>query len=80
MILIGQLLRHATFLEANIVELGIFEALNEAVAEGNVIVNENGVKEDNKPVKRKAAAALGELLFYVATQPNTGGSDGIGYN
>ncbi|CAD7956916.1 unnamed protein product [Amoebophrya sp. A25] len=55
--LIGQLLRHATFLEPSIVDLGIFEALTEAVKD--------------KAVQRKAAAALGELLFYVATQPPT---------
>ncbi|CAD7940835.1 unnamed protein product [Amoebophrya sp. A120] len=56
--LIGQLLRHATFLEPNIADLGIFEALTDAV-----------VRHEDRTVQRKAAAALGELLFYVATQP-----------
>eukprot|EP00397_Hematodinium_sp_SG-2012_P004670 GEMP01004682.1.p1 GENE.GEMP01004682.1~~GEMP01004682.1.p1 ORF type:complete len:676 (+),score=145.45 GEMP01004682.1:96-2123(+) len=62
--LIGQLLRHSTFLEPNIQSLGIFNELMQALT---------APKDDKMEIKprRKAAAALGELLFYVATQPPT---------
>mmetsp|Transcript_5487 Transcript_5487/g.20548 ORF Transcript_5487/g.20548 Transcript_5487/m.20548 type:complete len:1380 (+) Transcript_5487:324-4463(+) len=52
----GLLLRFATFISTDLIQAGIFEALIE-----------NTQHAHNK-VCRKAAATLGELLFYVATQ------------
>lgn len=54
--LIGQLLRHATYVEVAISDLGLFDALLENLAEQDV------------RLRRRASAALGELLFYIATQ------------
>merc|ERR1719478_281456 len=68
--LIGQLLRHATYLDPGVAELGLFDMLLEGLRERDVIV------------RRRCIAALGELLFYVATQPtppspgNQKGTDG----
>eukprot|EP00927_Polykrikos_kofoidii_P079150 TRINITY_DN7594_c0_g2_i1.p1 TRINITY_DN7594_c0_g2~~TRINITY_DN7594_c0_g2_i1.p1 ORF type:complete len:1431 (-),score=274.40 TRINITY_DN7594_c0_g2_i1:55-4347(-) len=56
--LIGQLLRHTTYLEPAIADLGLFEVLLEGLCD-----------QDSTTVRRRSAAALGELLFYVATQP-----------
>lgn len=55
---IGQLLRHATYLEPGVADMGIFEALLDGSQSGN-----------DDAVRRRSTAALGELLFYVATQP-----------
>lgn len=55
--LIGQLLRHATYLEPSVADLGLFDVLLEGLAEHDVLL------------RRKSVAALGELLFYIATQP-----------
>merc|ERR1719193_1164837 len=62
--LIGQLLRHSTFLEPNIQSLGIFDELMLAL---------QAPREEQAEIqpRRKAAAALGELLFYVATAPQS---------
>eukprot|EP00928_Gymnodinium_smaydae_P010772 TRINITY_DN1405_c0_g3_i1.p1 TRINITY_DN1405_c0_g3~~TRINITY_DN1405_c0_g3_i1.p1 ORF type:complete len:1319 (-),score=194.91 TRINITY_DN1405_c0_g3_i1:56-4012(-) len=56
--LIGQLLRHATYLEPSIAELGLIDALLEGLRRNNDSI-----------VRRRSVAALGELLFYIATQP-----------
>jgi len=63
--LIGQLLRHATYLEPGVADMGIFDVLLE------------GLRDRDTLVRRRCAAALGELLFYIATQPPpaTGGAD-----
>jgi len=55
---IGQLLGHATYLEAGVADLGLFDVLLE------------GLRDHDLVVRRRSAAALGELLFYVATQPS----------
>lgn len=52
----GTLLRHATYISEELAQSGLAEALVEAVA------------ERDERLKRRAMAALGELLFYVATQ------------
>eukprot|EP00929_Paragymnodinium_shiwhaense_P082596 TRINITY_DN43604_c0_g2_i1.p1 TRINITY_DN43604_c0_g2~~TRINITY_DN43604_c0_g2_i1.p1 ORF type:complete len:1309 (+),score=242.74 TRINITY_DN43604_c0_g2_i1:218-4144(+) len=55
--LIGQTLQSTTYVEPSIGELGLFDVLLDAL-------------RHNEPlVKRRSAAALGELLFYIATQP-----------
>lgn len=67
--LIGQLLRHATYLDPAVAELGLFDMLLEGLRERDVIV------------RRRCIAALGELLFYVATQPtpaSPGSQKGVG--
>ena len=54
--IIGLLIRHATVIENDVAESGIWKILCQTL-------------EDNKEnVKRKAIAALGEYLFYAATQ------------
>ena len=55
--IIGLLLRHATVIEAEVSQVGIVESLVD-------ILN----SKDVASVKRKACAALGEYLFYGATQ------------
>jgi serine/threonine-protein kinase ULK4 len=54
---VGFLIRHATVIEQEVSQVGIVETLIE-------IMNS---KEHNS-VRRKAIAALGEYLFYGATQ------------
>jgi serine/threonine-protein kinase ULK4 len=54
--IIGLLVRHATIIENDRAELGICEALMEHV------------NDKNDKVRRKSMAALGEFLFYAATQ------------
>lgn len=54
--IIGLLVRHATIIENDRANLGICEALMQHV------------NDRNEKVKRKAMAALGEYLFYAATQ------------
>jgi len=53
---IGTLVRHATIIENDVAESGICELLQDAL------------KEKHDGVRRKAIAALGEYLFYAATQ------------
>lgn len=62
--LIGQLLRHATYLEPGVTELGLFDVMVEALTEQDSVL------------RRRSAAALGELLFYIATQPPSDVADG----
>lgn len=54
--IIGLLIRHATIIENDRAYLGICEALMEHV------------NDKNEKVRRKSMAALGEYLFYAATQ------------
>ena len=53
----GFLIRHATVIEPRIIKLGIINAFIESAS-----------KDKSEKVRRKAMAALGELLFYGATQ------------
>ena len=52
----GYLVRHATVIEPGVIKQGII----------NIFVD--GVKDKSEKVRRKAMAALGEILFYGATQ------------
>ena len=54
--LIGRALRHTTSHNTNIIELGVFEVFKDLVS------------FDNEIVARRACAAFGEFLFYLATQ------------
>ncbi|CAE8616019.1 unnamed protein product, partial [Polarella glacialis] len=56
--LIGQLLRHACYLQPGEAEHGLFDVLLEGLTDADV------------SLRRRAAAAVGELLFYIATQPS----------
>ena len=53
---IGTLIRHATVIEDEVVESGLCELLQDRL------------KEKQESVRRKGMAALGEYLFYAATQ------------
>eukprot|EP01025_Chloroclados_australasicus_P038646 TRINITY_DN398_c1_g1_i10.p1 TRINITY_DN398_c1_g1~~TRINITY_DN398_c1_g1_i10.p1 ORF type:complete len:1216 (-),score=117.54 TRINITY_DN398_c1_g1_i10:293-3940(-) len=53
---LGMLLRYATWISDEFMRAGILQALVDAV------------KDHNEFVKRKSAAALGELLYYMASQ------------
>ena len=57
----GTLLRHATYIAEELAQSGVAEALTEALG------------ERDERLKRRAMAALGELLFYVATQAQEAG-------
>jgi serine/threonine-protein kinase ULK4 len=50
------LIRHATVINEDLAANGLAEILSETL------------KEENAKVKRKALAALGEFMFYAATQ------------
>ena len=52
----GQLIRHATVIENELSQLGIPTILTEVM------------RDKSEKVRRKAIAALGEYLFYGATQ------------
>lgn len=54
--IVGQLIRHATVIENELSQLGIPTVLTEVM------------RDKSEKVKRKAIAALGEYLFYGATQ------------
>jgi serine/threonine-protein kinase ULK4 len=54
---LGLLIRHATSIDSDILKYGIISGFVEAVT-----------KDKSEKVRRKAMAALGELLFYGATQ------------
>lgn len=54
--ILGQLLRHSTLINAELSQSGLYQALSELI------------KEKNEKLSRKAMAALGEYLFYAATQ------------
>lgn len=63
--IIGLLVRHATIIENDRAEIGITEGLE-------------GVLDDkNNQVRRRAMAALGEFLFYAATQLDDEQSDPV---
>lgn len=53
----GFLVRHATVIEPGVIKQGIIGAFVEGVT-----------KDKSQKVRRKAMAALGQLLFYGATQ------------
>ena len=53
--ILGQLIRHSTVIGNDVAESGLSVLLCEVV------------KDKNEKVRRKAAASLGELLFYAAT-------------
>jgi serine/threonine-protein kinase ULK4 len=55
-IIIGELIRHATVIEHELSQLGLPAVMAETL------------KDTNEKVRRKAIAALGEYLFYGATQ------------
>ena len=59
---IGTLIRHATIIENALAESGICELLQDAL------------KDRHERVRRKAIAALGEYLFYAATQMDEEGA------
>jgi serine/threonine-protein kinase ULK4 len=54
--ILGLLIRHATAIDPDILKFGIITGFLEAL------------KDKSEKVRRKAMAALGELLFYGATQ------------
>ena len=54
---LGLLIRHATSIDSDILKYGIISGFVEAIT-----------KDKSEKVRRKAMAALGELLFYGATQ------------
>lgn len=55
--IMGFLVRHATVIEPGVIKQGIIGAFVEGVT-----------KDKSQKVRRKAMAALGQLLFYGATQ------------
>ena len=57
----GLLLRHATYITEELASSGIVTVLTECL------------KDKNERVRRRAAATLGELLFYIATQQHEAG-------
>lgn len=63
--IIGLLIRHATIIENDRATVGIDIALL------------NALESDNEKVRRKAMAALGEYLFYAATQLDDENADPI---
>ena len=54
--ILGQLIRHSTVIENELAESGVCQLLVESVG------------DKNEKVRRKAISALGEYLFYAATQ------------
>mmetsp|Transcript_8196 Transcript_8196/g.16118 ORF Transcript_8196/g.16118 Transcript_8196/m.16118 type:complete len:1213 (+) Transcript_8196:4271-7909(+) len=63
--IIGQIVRHATVIETEVAQMGI----------GNLLADY--VKDKNDKVRRRAMAALGEYLFYAATQTDDEHSDPV---
>ena len=63
--IIGLLIRHATVIENEVAESGICTILWQTLT------------DDNKNVRRKAIAALGEYLFYAATQLDDDQASGV---
>lgn len=61
--IIGQLIRHATVIDNELSQLNVPIILTELL------------KEKNDKLKRKAVAALGEYLFYGATQMDEDSSE-----
>ena len=58
--ILGLIIRHATIIESDILKFGITNSLIEVLA------------DKSEKVRRKAMAALGEFLFYAATQVDEG--------
>lgn len=54
--ILGQLLRHSTLINNELSQSGLYQALSDQI------------KDKNEKLSRKAIAALGEYLFYAATQ------------
>ena len=54
--ILGQLLRHSTLINNELSQSGLYQALSE------------NTRDKNEKLSRKATAALGEYLFYAATQ------------
>ena len=54
--ILGQLLRHSTLINVELSQSGLFQALSDLI------------KDKSEKLSRKAMAALGEYLFYAATQ------------
>ena len=61
----GQMIRHATVIEPILATSGLTQSLCELL------------KDPNEKLKRKSMAALGEFLFYSATQMDEEGSDPV---
>jgi len=59
----GQMIRHATLIEVSLATSGMAQILSELL------------RDQNEKTKRKAMAALGEFLFYSATQMDEEGSN-----
>lgn len=59
---IGKLLRHATYIADELASTGLMDALAEAL------------KDPSERVRRRAMGALGELLFFCATQQHDEGA------
>jgi serine/threonine-protein kinase ULK4 len=62
--IMGFLVRHATVIEPGLIKQGIIAAFVEGAT-----------KDKSEKVRRKAMAALGELLFYGATQVDEGAAE-----
>lgn len=63
--IIGQIVRHATVIETEVAQMGIANLLSDYV------------KDKNDKVRHRAMAALGEYLFYAATQTDDEHSDPV---
>lgn len=59
--IMGFLVRHATVIEPGVIKQGIITSFVEG-----------STKDKSQKVRRKAMAALGEILFYGATQVDEG--------
>lgn len=59
--LFGQMLRHATMIDCDLPNSQVFEAFLD-------IISKSENKKSQKALRKKAFAALGEYLFYAATQ------------
>ena len=62
---LGLRVRHATFISEELAATGVVETLVEAL------------RDKNERVRRRVAATLGELLFYVATQQQDSGAGSV---
>ncbi|XP_010938695.1 serine/threonine-protein kinase RUNKEL [Elaeis guineensis] len=60
----GLLIRHSTFIEADLANSGIVNALTD------------GLRDKHDKIRRFSMAALGELLFYISTQADNNAKDG----
>ncbi|KAG1371198.1 putative Serine/threonine-protein kinase Aurora-3 [Cocos nucifera] len=60
----GLLIRHSTFIEADLANSGIVNTLTD------------GLRDKHDKIRRFSMAALGELLFYISTQADNNAKDG----